>query len=101
MIFRNFRNSQVLHIFKKICVRAKYTIIYYTIHTKIIKYIQGISSKINLGLYVTTMAVPLVEFSREGYKIRKVFGPKKNSSQMKSLNFLNCCNEEVLKSDEI
>ena len=51
--------------------------IYYTIHTKIIKYLQGISSKINLGLYVTTMAIPLVEFSREGYKIRKVLGPKK------------------------
>ena len=51
--------------------------IYYTLYTKMIKYLQGISSKINLGLYVTTMAISLVEFSMEGYKIRKVFGPKK------------------------
>ena len=33
------------------------------------------------------MAVPVVEFSTEGYKIRKVFGLKINFGQMKSLNF--------------
>ena len=43
MIFRNLRNSQFLHIYKKICV-----------HIKMIKYLQEISSKRNLGLYVTT-----------------------------------------------
>jgi hypothetical protein len=35
------------------------------------------------------MAIPVVEFSRERYKIRK------------SLNFANWCNEDVSKSTEI
>ena len=36
MIFRNLQNSQVLHIYKKICV-----------HTKVIKYLQEICCKRN------------------------------------------------------
>ena len=47
------------------------------------------------------MAIPVVEFSREGYKIIKVFLLKINCSQMKSLNFVNWCNGEVSKSAEI
>ena len=35
------------------------------------------------------MAIPVVEFSRDGYKIRKDFWLKNNCSQMKSLKFEN------------
>ena len=70
--------------------------IYYTLYTKMIKYRQGISSKINLGLYVTTMAISLVEFSMEGYKIRKVFGPKK--TLVKWNHWILQINGEVSKS---
>ena len=53
------------------------------------------------------MAIPVVEFSREGYKIRKVFVLTINYTQMKSLNFANWCNglhtfklqQKVLKSE--
>jgi hypothetical protein len=34
------------------------------------------------------MAIPAVEFSREGYKIKKVFS-QKSKSQMKSTNLEN------------
>ena len=34
--------------------------------------------------------IRVVEFSREGYKIRKVVWVKINCSKMKSLNFVNC-----------
>ena len=37
-----------------------------------------------------SMAIPVVEFSKEGYKIRNWL--KINCSQMKSLNFVNWCN---------
>ena len=47
------------------------------------------------------MAIPVVEFSREEYKIRKVFGKKINSSKMKLLNFANRCSREVSKSPKI
>ena len=35
------------------------------------------------------MAIPVVEFTREGYKIRKVFLDKNKHNQRKSLNFEN------------
>ena len=35
------------------------------------------------------MAIPIVEFSREGYKIRKVIWLKINCSEMKLANFEN------------
>ena len=41
------------------------------------------------------MAVPVVEFSREGYKIRKVFFARNQP------NFENCSNGEVSKSVKI
>ena len=44
-----------------------------------------------------SMAILAVEFLREGYKIRKIFWLKINSSQMKSLNFVNMCDGEVSK----
>jgi hypothetical protein len=47
------------------------------------------------------MAIPVVEFSSEVYKIRKFFWLKINCSRMKSLNFANWCNGEVSKSAEI
>ena len=47
------------------------------------------------------MAIPVVEFLKEGYKIRKFFFQKINRSQMKSLNFVNWCNGEVSKSNEM
>ena len=47
------------------------------------------------------MAIPIVEFSRKGYEIRKVFVLTINYSQMKSLNFANWCNGEVSKRAEI
>ena len=40
------------------------------------------------------MAIPVVEFSREGYKIRKIVLLKINCSQMKLLNFRNWTNGE-------
>ena len=43
------------------------------------------------------MAIPVVEFSREGYKIRKVFGLKINCSQMKLQNCDNWINGELSK----
>ena len=47
------------------------------------------------------MAIPVVEFLREGYKIRKTFWLKINCIQIKSLNFVNWLNEEVSKSAKI
>ena len=46
---------------------------------------------------MVVMAIPVVEFLRVGYKIRKVFG----CSQIKSVNFPNWCNGEVSKSAKI
>jgi hypothetical protein len=43
------------------------------------------------------MAILVVEFSREGYKIRNIFWLKNNCSHVKSLNFDNWCNGEVSK----
>ena len=45
---------------------------------------------------ILNMAIPVMEFSRKGYKIR--FWLKINCNQMKSLSFVNCCNEKVSKS---
>ena len=47
------------------------------------------------------MAIPAVGFSREGYKIIKVFWLKINCSQIKSLNFVNWSYGEVAKSAEV
>ena len=49
-----------------------------------------------LGL-ICIMAIPVVEFSREGSKIRKVFWLKINCSQMKLLNFENWSIGELSK----
>ena len=43
------------------------------------------------------MAIPVVEFSREGYKIRKVFGSKSTAVKMKLPNFDNWINGELSK----
>ena len=43
------------------------------------------------------MAIPVVEFPREGCKIRKVFGYKIECSQMKLLNFDNWSNGKLSK----
>ena len=43
------------------------------------------------------MAFPVVEFSRQGYKIRKIFGKKINCIQMKLPNFENWSNGELSK----
>ena len=43
------------------------------------------------------MAIPVVEFSRERCKIRKVFGYKIDCSQMKLLNFDNWSNGKLSK----
>ena len=45
---------------------------------------------------MNTMAILVVEFSREGYKIREIFG-KIYCSQMKLLNFENWSSGEVSK----
>ena len=45
----------------------------------------------------TFLAIPVMELSREGYKIRKVFWPKINCSQMKLLNFENWSSGELSK----
>ena len=45
-----------------------------------------------VGMY--NMALPVVEFSRQGYKIGKVFFIKINCSQMKLLKFENWTNGE-------
>ena len=42
------------------------------------------------------MAIPIVEFSREGYKFR--FWLKINCSQLKLLNFANWCNSLIASS---
>ena len=47
------------------------------------------------------MAIPVVEFSREGYKIRKVFVLKINCSQMKLLNLENWSSGELSKNAKI
>ena len=47
------------------------------------------------------MAIPVVEFLREGYKIKKDFWLKINCSQVKLLNFANWCNGELSKSAKI
>ena len=47
------------------------------------------------------MAIPVMEFSREGYKSKKGFWLKINWSQMKLMNFANWLNGEVSKSAEI
>jgi len=46
------------------------------------------------------MAIPVVEFSRKGYKIRKVFG-QKSTSQMKLPNSENWSSGELSKSVKI
>jgi hypothetical protein len=43
------------------------------------------------------MAIPVAEFSTDGYKIRKVFGLKINCSQMILPNFDNWSNGELSK----
>jgi hypothetical protein len=43
------------------------------------------------------MAIPVVEFSRDGYKIRMVFVLDKDSSQMKLLNFQNWSSDKLSK----
>ena len=43
------------------------------------------------------MEILVVEFSREGYNIRKVFWLKINRSQMKLLNFENWSDGELSK----
>ena len=43
------------------------------------------------------MAIPVVEFPREGCKIRKVFGYKLECSQMKLPNFDNWSNGKLSK----
>ena len=43
------------------------------------------------------MAIPVVEFPWEGCKIRKVFGYKLESSQMKLPNFENLSNSKLSK----
>ena len=43
------------------------------------------------------MAVPFMEFSKEGYKIKNVFGNKYQKTQRKLLNFMNWCIWEVSK----
>ena len=48
---------------------------------------------------VVIMAIPVVEFSREGYKIEKGVWLKINCGQMRSLIFANWLNMEVSKCD--
>jgi hypothetical protein len=42
------------------------------------------------------MAIPVVKFSREGYKIKKIL-LKNQHTQRKLLNFENWCSDEVSK----
>ena len=44
------------------------------------------------------MAIPIVEFSREGYKIKKGFLTKNQHTQRKLLNYANWWNGEVSNS---
>ena len=48
--------------------------------------------------WLAVMAIPVVEFSRQGYKISKYYWLRINCSPMKSLNFVDWCNGEVSKS---
>ena len=50
---------------------------------------------------VASMTIQVVEFSREGYKIRKVFWLKINCSQMKLSNLENWSCGEMSKSAKI
>ena len=50
-----------------------------------------------LLMVVSTMAILVVEFSREGYKIRKNFWLKVNCSQMKLLKFENWISGKLSK----
>ena len=53
------------------------------------------------GSTTGTMAIPVVEFSKEGFKIRKIFWLKSNCSQMKLPNFENWSSGELSKSAQI
>ena len=61
------------------------------------KYVVSVGSQQDM----IGMAIPVVEFSREGYKIKQVFGKKINCSLMKLLSFANWCNVEGSKRAEI
>ena len=64
--------------------------------TSALQYKQGLHGRFfESNMYHHIMAFPVVKFSREGCKIRKVFWLKINCSQIKSLNFANWCNGEV------
>ena len=52
----------------------------------------------NIARYMASMAIPTVEFSREGHKIRKVFGLQINCIQMKLPNFENWSHGELSKN---
>ena len=43
------------------------------------------------------MVIRVVKFSREGYKIRKMFALKNEHIQRKLLNFENWCSSELLE----
>jgi hypothetical protein len=49
------------------------------------------------GIRAQGMAIMVVELSREGYKIRKVFGLQIKCSQMKLKNFENWSSGELSK----
>ena len=49
---------------------------------------------------VRVMAMPVVEFSREGYKIRRFLAKNQHTHNF-FLNFANYCSGEVSKSENI
>ena len=62
------------------------------------KYLRHFPNKSKQGMsivcYILSMAIPVVEFSREGYKIRKIFCHR---SQIKLWNFENWSRGELSK----